>query len=579
METEDMINLPASSNSVSESENNELRGTDNGAIQAESQHRDSIDDKDKIDGKNMGLNEGEMGSTDTHALLETDGDKALMSDSSSMDMRIESTENVAIVEKLDISISVVRPEDGCSVIQHKTPTRNHMADGTLITGVKRSRMTYDEQQPSVHVKYDSLTSASKRKLEELLQQWSEWHAQHCSSQVSNEVLESGEDTYFPALHFGLEKYSAVSFWIDNQTKKQESNGFISLDSHSVPLYDRGYAFSLSLADGPSNMEGALEIMRDASRCFNCESYSHSLKECPKPRDNVAVNNARRQHKSKRNQNPGLRNPTRYYQNSTGGKYDGLRPGALDTETRQLLGLGEFDPPPWLNRMREMGYPPGYLDPDDEDQPSGITIYGDKDIKADTEDGEIMENDYSEKQRKMTVEFPGINAPIPENADEKRWEAGPSTNSDLFRKRSHRTINSSSEPVSRGHYYEQRWSRDFRDDGPPGCDPVLSPSASYPPRYSNYDSIYSPRDNIQRPRSPTLERSQYDRGRRVYNDSTTYGSYNSSPYSSSNRHNSWRDRGFSRLEYDADEIPDDHNFDSSYRRKDESDSYHRRHSRW
>ncbi|KAF5747445.1 hypothetical protein HS088_TW05G00166 [Tripterygium wilfordii] len=568
METEDIINLLGSRNSDSESENNELHGTDNALI-------------------NMGLSEGDMGSTDRHPLLETDGDKVLLSNSSSMDMSVESTENVATVEKLDPSISVVCAEDGCSVIQHKSPTHNHVVDGTLITGVKRARMTYeyDEQQPSVHVKYDSITSASKQKLEELLQQWSEWHARHCSSQVSNEVLESGEDTYFPALHFGLEKYSAVSFWIDNQTRKQQNNGIISLDSHSVPLYDRGYAFSLSSADGPGNKEGALEIMRDASRCFNCGSYSHSLKDCSKPRDNVAVNNARKQHKSKRNQNPGSRNPTRYYHNSTGGKYDGLRPGALDTETRQLLGLGELDPPPWLNRMREMGYPPGYLDPDDEDQPSGITIYGDEDIKTETEDGEIIENDDSEQRRKMTVEFPGINAPIPENADEKRWTAGPSATSELFRKRSHHTVNSSSEPVGRGHYYEQRWSRDFRDDGPPGVDPLLSPSpsaSSYPARYGNYDSIstsYSPRDNIQRPRSPTIERSQYDRGRRVYNDSATYGSYNSSPYSSSNRHGSSRYRGSSRLESDADEIPDDYNFDSSYRSKDESGSYHRHHSRW
>ncbi|KAL3646090.1 hypothetical protein CASFOL_011270 [Castilleja foliolosa] len=35
---------------------------------------------------------------------------------------------------------------------------------------------------------------------------------------------------------------------------------------------------------------------------------------------------------------------------------------------------ELDPPPWLNRMREMGYPPGYLDVGAEDQPSGITIF-------------------------------------------------------------------------------------------------------------------------------------------------------------------------------------------------------------
>jgi len=54
---------------------------------------------------------------------------------------------------------------------------------------------------------------------------------------------------------------------------------------------------------------------------------------------VAVNNARKEHKSKRNQNASSRNPTRYYQTSPGGKYDGLKPGALEAETRQLLGLG------------------------------------------------------------------------------------------------------------------------------------------------------------------------------------------------------------------------------------------------
>lgn len=83
----------------------------------------------------------------------------------------------------------------------------------------------------------------------------------------------------------------------------------------------------------------LEIIGDASRCFNCGSYNHSLKECPKPLDRVAVNNARKQHKTKRNQNPGSRLPTRYYQNSSGGKYDDLKPGVLGAETRQLLGLG------------------------------------------------------------------------------------------------------------------------------------------------------------------------------------------------------------------------------------------------
>ncbi|KAM1739382.1 hypothetical protein ACFX11_015110 [Malus domestica] len=150
-------------------------------------------------------------------------------------------------------------------------------------------MTVDEQQSSVRVTYDSLTR---------------------------------------------EKASAhaVPFWMDNQTMKADHN------EPDVPLYDRGYAIGLTLAgNGSSNLEGGLEIIHDASHCFNCGSYNHSLKKCPKPRNNAAVNSARKQLKSKRNQNAGSCNPTRYYQKSSAaGKYDGLRPGVLDAETQKLL---------------------------------------------------------------------------------------------------------------------------------------------------------------------------------------------------------------------------------------------------
>ena len=37
----------------------------------------------------------------------------------------------------------------------------------------------------------------------------------------------------------------------------------------------------------------------------------------------------------------------------------LKPGQLSSETREALGLGPLDPPPWLDRMRQLGYPPAY----------------------------------------------------------------------------------------------------------------------------------------------------------------------------------------------------------------------------
>ncbi|CAL5385606.1 unnamed protein product [Camellia sinensis] len=499
MQSEDLIDLPAPSNSGCKSESGELRNSNCEPSGADSQPSSVEVKKDKQNGEISGT-EVDVSNGDSQLLpaAEMDG------------------------------------EDGSPITSYK---RDGSPVSNSISGVKKARMTADEQQPSVRVVYNSLTRGSKRKLEQLLQQWSEWHAQHfSSSHVSIEVPESGEETYFPALHVGLDNPSAVSFWMDNQPMNQQNNKeFITLDSKSVPLYDRGYSFGLTLTDGSNKLEGGLEII-DASRCFNCGSYNHSLKECPKPRDNVAVNNARNKLKSKRNPNVGSRNPTRYYQDSPRGKYDGLKPGVLDAETRQLLGLGELDPPPWLNRMRELGYPPGYLDHDNEDQPSGIKIFGDEETKEETEDGEILDTDYPELPKKKSIEFPGINAPIPENADERRWTDGPSN-------RSHRRSNYSSESVSRGQYHEQRRSRDFRDEGPPGCDPGYNATSSiFSPRYGGYDSIYSShshsaRGNISKPRSPTFGRSLSDRGRwspSAYEDAPTSSSYNSVPFSPPNR---------------------------------------------
>ncbi|XP_059670548.1 uncharacterized protein LOC132316065 [Cornus florida] len=517
METEELIGLPASSSS--DSEKNDIHNS-NSEPEMDSQCSNSEIKEDELNGEILD-NRGEIGNKDRQLLLAADIDEDLVDNPSILQVSVELTETVAVSEKINCLNTKICTENGFIAVRGGSPISNHEKDVSSISGVKRARVAVDEQ-PSVHVMYNSLTRDSKRKLGELLQLWSEWHAQHCSaSHDSNEVLESGEETYFPALHVGLDKPSAVSFWMDNQTRNLQSKEFVPLESNSVPLYDRGYS-----------LEGGLEIV-DASRCFNCGSYNHSMKECPKPRNNVAVNSARKQHKSRRNQSASSRNPTRYYQSSPGGKYDGLRPGVLGAETRQLLGLGELDPPPWLNRMREIGYPPGYIDPEEEDKPSGITIFGEEESKEEKEDGEILEKDCPDPPTKMSVEFPGINAPIPENADERRWAARPSS-SDHSRSRSQRIVNHSSEPISTGSRTEQRFSRDYRYEGPPGCDLGFSPALPNHSQRYGYDSSYasySPGGDL--PRSPSFGRSLSDRDRRspLVHDGS---SYNSLPYSSPSR---------------------------------------------
>lgn len=333
------------------------------------------------------------------------------------------------------------------------------ANGSGSSGSKRARMSSEDHQAAVHVKYEFLSRASKKKLEELLSDWSKWDAAHCSSSKdSYDALESGEETYYPALHCGTEN-TAVSFLIETQPMKKQKTECLSLKCDSVPLYVREYDFVLKLTDGSNEEDRGLNPL-NASRCFNCGTYGHSLKECPKPRDSLAVSNARKEHQLKKNLNDGPHVLTRYYQNTPRGKYDGLKPGALESETRKLLGLAELDPPPWLNRMRELGYPPGYLDIEDGDQPSGITIYDDESCK---QKEKINKVDVSEPERTRSVSFPGINAPIPEGAHQSQWAASPlqqCINSSGYH--SNQWSNCSPDLLSRANSFSQRQQSDSRN---------------------------------------------------------------------------------------------------------------------
>ena len=82
----------------------------------------------------------------------------------------------------------------------------------------------------------------------------------------------------------------------------------------------------------------LESIDEGSRCFNCGSYSHAIRDCPRPRDYAAINNARKLMQEKRGSASGPRMTSRYYQLSPGAKYDDLKPGIIGSETRQLLGI-------------------------------------------------------------------------------------------------------------------------------------------------------------------------------------------------------------------------------------------------
>lgn len=457
-------------------------------------------------------------------------------------LKIEVSKTDKLVDKTDD----IQPSNGSEngfplAVQAKR--NDQKSDESPIAGIKRARMEIvDHQfgdQPSVHVTYNSLTRESKTKLKELLEQWSQWHAQHeTSDKDPSKILEHGEETYFPALNVGGESSFTVTFWVDNLATKDENKEVVSVNSESAPLYDRGYVLGTTVDGGSSNGRGEGLL---ASRCFNCGSYSHSLKECSRPRDMVAINNARKQRSAMKSTNSGAKGPSRYYLSSSG-KFDDLKPGALSAETRACLGIGEFDPPPWLQRMREIGYPPGYLDvKEDENQPSGITIYGAEDAKPEYEDGELPERGEPILERTMTVEFPGINAPIPENADERRWTSTPASSTEQRRNRYENSPSLHLSDSQRGFPQDQSRHREYVSHH--GLDMGPSPSHGYSQRYSPYSQSPTAR-------SPVLGRSLSDRwGSPLAREGPGYGPpsplYSGSHSQSSHSLSSHHSPGFDR----------------------------------
>ncbi|BBN09437.1 zinc finger CCHC domain-containing protein 8 [Marchantia polymorpha subsp. ruderalis] len=358
----------------------------------------------------------------------------------SSDMEIEEDIPSPLLRGTHVSAYFDKESTNSPVGGIESQSRNGDAKNDVESTLKRKRLPDLGSNPVIQVSYEGLPRESKKKLQDALHEWSYWHSRRYSSSsgACTEPLESGTDVYSPALYVETTSNGSVSVWMDRPSKLSRKNetedvfgSAVQEKGEEIPLYDRACVSALSSQDAVDRSDGFIIIEpEESSRCFNCGAYTHSLLNCTRPRDANAIKKSRQSHSEKKGGFIRGRAPTRYYQSSPGGKFDDIKPGALGNETRQSLGIGEHDPPPWLHRMRELGYPPGYLE-DPEEESSEVEIFGgigdeatSDGGKEPTEDGEIVEKKKPSEDllvaKKMTVEFPGINAPIPENADKRMW---------------------------------------------------------------------------------------------------------------------------------------------------------------
>ncbi|KFM25798.1 Zinc finger CCHC domain-containing protein 8 [Auxenochlorella protothecoides] len=368
---------------------------------------------------------------------------------------------------------------------------------------RRPRRSYAEKGAApparLTVTFQNLPSDSRTKLDALLKEWARWHRDTYLEDYVPPDTTSGTLTVDPGLVAprDADQLPAVedvpadparrgvdTLWFNIQYEKSADG--------AVPAYDRAPGRPLRLAgqkrsaaalggaqDGARGDEGAVPPAAPveaptAPRCFNCGSYSHTLKQCWHPMDADAVQAAREARSSSAGSYSAA--PRRYFlpgapeSRGTGGgpgaagpsKESGLakefpeaQPGQLSAELRGVLGLSALDPPPWLHRMRVLGLPPAYdpgsgaLGPTGDGMTeggSGLECNGDA-LRSSPAGGTRSQSPVPGNLQRPGAEgddfiplatpsdgapapaaalslqvpaFPGVNAPIPEGADPERW---------------------------------------------------------------------------------------------------------------------------------------------------------------
>jgi len=131
---------------------------------------------------------------------------------------------------------------------------------------------------------------------------------------------------------------------------------------AVPRFDRVAA----AAAAPASRSAA---------CFNCSSPAHALRDCPHARDHAAIGAARSAFAERQAAGAaaaagggGTAAAPRYFDEPAGGEAAAAAaaqatfaaPGKLSEETRTALRIGPNDPPPWIRRMRQLGYPQAWI---------------------------------------------------------------------------------------------------------------------------------------------------------------------------------------------------------------------------
>ncbi|XP_031164835.2 zinc finger CCHC domain-containing protein 8 isoform X1 [Sander lucioperca] len=187
------------------------------------------------------------------------------------------------------------------------------------------------------------------------------------------------------------------------------------DGWDVPTYHQVF----NQVVGTDGQDIEMKDKRPKSMCFNCGLSGHQLRDCPKPKDMAAINERRKEFNQ--NNNQAMQSNQRYHADEVEERFAKYKPGVMSEDLLTALGIDGNTLPPLIYRMRQLGYPPGWLK-EAEMENSGLTMY-DGNV---SNDGKITDDTNSQNisyDVSKLVDFPGFNVTASHNMKDEFMQYG------------------------------------------------------------------------------------------------------------------------------------------------------------
>ncbi|XP_051490450.1 zinc finger CCHC domain-containing protein 8 isoform X2 [Apus apus] len=182
----------------------------------------------------------------------------------------------------------------------------------------------------------------------------------------------------------------------------------------IPKYQQVFSQILSL-DG---QEIQVKPKRPKPHCFNCGSEDHQMKDCPKPRNAARISEKRKEFLEACGETSNQNFQQRYHAEEVEERFGKFKPGVISGELQDALGVTDKSLPPFIYRMRQLGYPPGWLK-EAEMEHSGLALYDGKDDGGTDDEGSRQPKRITYDVSKL-INYPGFNISTPSGIPDE-WQ--------------------------------------------------------------------------------------------------------------------------------------------------------------